>query len=170
VSATVELAGGEGAAMGSVFAARCARGGRKPGGRIRFCCRSWGRDRSVAFAGDVWGYGLRAGAGYRLRDMRRPAPTMAAAPAAPSGSWREPAQWSAATVARTVHQAGSPETHALLKGLGSLIPAERRATCWVIEIVPEGAFLTCALGVPLRKMSDPAASLARVPAAQEGGP
>jgi hypothetical protein len=30
--------------------------------------------------------------------------------------------------------------------------------------------LTCALGVPLREMSSPAASLARVPAAQEGGP
>jgi hypothetical protein len=69
-----------------------------------------------------------------------------------------------------VHQAGSPETHALLKELGSLIPAERRATGWVIEIVPEGEFLTYALGVPLRKMGNPAASLARVPVAQEGGP
>ena len=44
-----------------------------------------------------------------------------------------------------MHQAGSPETHALLKGLGSLIPAERRATGWVIEIVPEREFLPCAL-------------------------
>jgi hypothetical protein len=33
-----------------------------------------------------------------------------------------------------------------------------------------GEFLTYALGVPLRKMSNPAASLARGPAAQEGGP
>lgn len=62
-----------------------------------------------------------------------------------------------------VHQAGSPETHALLKELGSLIPAERRATGWVIEIVPEGQFLTYALGVPLRKMLDPVAAQARVP-------
>ena len=45
------------------------------------------------------------------------------------------------------HSAASAETHALLKGLGSLIPAERRATGWVIEIVPEGASLTYALGV-----------------------
>jgi hypothetical protein len=56
-----------------------------------------------------------------------------------------------------VHQAGSPETHALLKGRGSLIPAEGRATGWVIEIVPEGKFLPCALGVSLQKMSNPAA-------------
>lgn len=54
--------------------------------------------------------------------------------------------------------------------LGSLIPAERRATGWVIEVVSEGEFLAYALGAPLRKMSNPAASLARVPAAQEGGP
>jgi hypothetical protein len=67
-----------------------------------------------------------------------------------------------------VHQAGSAETHALLKGLGSLIPAERRASDWVIEIVPEGEFFTYALSVPLRKMSNPAASLARVPVAHEG--
>jgi hypothetical protein len=68
-----------------------------------------------------------------------------------------------------VHRAGSPETHALLKRLGSLIPAERRAAGWVIEIVTEGELLTYALGVPLRKMSNPAASLARVLTAQEGG-
>jgi hypothetical protein len=70
----------------------------------------------------------------------------------------------------SVHRAGSAETSALLKGLGSLIPAERRATGWVIEIVPEGEFLTHALGVPLREMSNPAPSLARVAAAKEGGP
>jgi hypothetical protein len=68
-----------------------------------------------------------------------------------------------------VHQTGFPETDALLKGLGSLIPAGRRATGWVTEIVSEGEFLTDALGVPLGQMSNPAASLARVPAAQEGG-
>jgi Pyridoxamine 5'-phosphate oxidase len=62
-----------------------------------------------------------------------------------------------------VHQAGSPETPTLLKELGSLIPAERRATGWVIEIVPEGQFLTYALGVPLRKMIDPVAAQARAP-------
>ena len=40
----------------------------------------------------------------------------------------------------------------------------------VIEVVSEGEFLAYALGAQLRKMSNPAASLARVPAAQEGGP
>ncbi len=67
-----------------------------------------------------------------------------------------------------VHQTGFPETDALLKGLGCLIPAGRRAAGWVIEIVSEGEFLTYALGVPLRQMSNPAASPARVPAAQGG--
>jgi hypothetical protein len=65
--------------------------------------------------------------------------------------------------AAIVHQTGSAETPALLKELGSLIPAERRATGWVIEIAPEGQFLTYALGVPLRKMLDPVAAQARVP-------
>jgi hypothetical protein len=68
------------------------------------------------------------------------------------------------------HASGrSPGTHALLR-LGSLISAGRRAIGWVIEIVPEGEFLTYALGVPLRKMSNPAAALARMLAAPEGGP
>jgi hypothetical protein len=67
-----------------------------------------------------------------------------------------------------VHQAGSPDTDALLKELGSLIPVERRANGWVIEIVPEGEFLTYALGVSLRKMLDPVASLTRVPVSPEG--
>jgi hypothetical protein len=48
-----------------------------------------------------------------------------------------------------VYQAGSPETHSVLNGLG---------------------LLTYAPGVPLRKMSNPAAGLARVLAGQEGGP
>ena|SRR5579863_6216858 len=69
-----------------------------------------------------------------------------------------------------VHQAWSAETSALLKGLGSLIPAERRAADWVIENFRGGEVLTYAHGVPLREMSNPAASLARVAAGQEGGP
>ena len=68
-----------------------------------------------------------------------------------------------------VHRTGFSQTDALLKGLGSLILAGRRATGWVIEIVSDREFLTCALGVPLRQMSNPAAALARVPAAR-GGP
>jgi len=69
--------------------------------------------------------------------------------------------------AAIVHPAGSPQVRPLLKELGSLIPAERRASACVIEVVPEGAFLTYALGVPLRRMRDPAAAQARVPVRHE---
>lgn len=64
-----------------------------------------------------------------------------------------------------VHPAGSPQVRSLLKELGSLIPAEQRASGSIIEVVPEGEFLTYALGVPLRKMRDPAAAQGRVSAA-----
>jgi Pyridoxamine 5'-phosphate oxidase len=67
-----------------------------------------------------------------------------------------------------VHPAGSPQARSLLKQLASLLPAERRTSGSVIEILPQGEFLTYALGVPLRKMLDPAAALARVPVTQEG--
>jgi hypothetical protein len=62
-----------------------------------------------------------------------------------------------------VHPSGSPEARSLLEKLASLIPPERRASGSVIEIVPEGEFLTYALGVPLLKMLDPVAAQARVP-------
>ncbi|MGZ8583355.1 MAG: pyridoxamine 5'-phosphate oxidase family protein [Actinomycetota bacterium] len=62
-----------------------------------------------------------------------------------------------------VHQAGSPLARSLSEELASMLPAERRDSSCLIEIVPEGEFLTYALGVPLRKMRDPAAALARVP-------
>jgi hypothetical protein len=68
----------------------------------------------------------------------------------------------------TVHPAGSPQVRSLLQELGSLIPAERQTSGSIIEVVPEGAFLTYALGVPLRKMRDPAAARGRVPVTQEG--
>jgi hypothetical protein len=61
-----------------------------------------------------------------------------------------------------VHPAGSPRALLLLKQLGSLIPAERQDSGSIIEVVPEGEFLTYAVGVPLRKMRDPAAALGRV--------
>jgi Pyridoxamine 5'-phosphate oxidase len=62
-----------------------------------------------------------------------------------------------------VHPAGTPRVRSLLKELGSLIPAERQASGSIIEIVPEGAFVTYGLGVSLMRMRDPAASQARVP-------
>ena len=70
--------------------------------------------------------------------------------------------------AAIVHPAGSPRARSLLKELASLIPAERQASGAVIEVVPEGEFLTYGLGVPLRKMLDPVAAQARVPVSQEG--
>ncbi len=72
--------------------------------------------------------------------------------------------------AAIVHPAGSRRVRPLLQELGSLIPAERRAAACVIEVVPEGAFLTYALGIPLRQMRDPAAAQARVPVRQEASP
>jgi Pyridoxamine 5'-phosphate oxidase len=70
--------------------------------------------------------------------------------------------------AAIVHPAGSQKARSLLTELGSLLPAERRASASVIEVVPRGEFLTYALGIPLRKMLDPAAAQARVPVSREG--
>ena len=60
------------------------------------------------------------------------------------------------------HPAGSPQARSVLDEMGSLIPAERRASACVIEIMPVGAFCTYGLGVSLRAMLDPAAAQARV--------
>jgi hypothetical protein len=56
----------------------------------------------------------------------------------------------------------------ILRALGSLLPAERRDSAAIIEIVPEGFFVTYGLGVPLVKMRDPAAARGRVPVSDEG--
>ena len=62
-----------------------------------------------------------------------------------------------------VHPAGSPEAGPLLDELGSLLPAERRASAAIIEVVPEGAFVTYGIGISLMKMRDPVSARARVP-------
>jgi hypothetical protein len=62
---------------------------------------------------------------------------------------------------------GNQHARSLLKELGSRIPAERQVSGSVIEVVPEGEFLTYALGVPLRNMRGPAAAQARVPVRQK---
>jgi len=67
-----------------------------------------------------------------------------------------------------MHPAGSPQARVLLKELASLLPLERRATSCLIEIHPQGEFLTYGLGVSLMKMRDPAAARARVPVSQAG--
>jgi hypothetical protein len=62
-----------------------------------------------------------------------------------------------------VHPAGSPEVGPLLDELGSLLPAERRTSAVIIEVVPEGAFVTYGIGISLGKMCDPGSARARVP-------
>jgi hypothetical protein len=69
-----------------------------------------------------------------------------------------------------VHPVGSPAARSLIRELASLLPAERRASACILEIVPEGAFLTYGLGVPLMRMRDPAAARARVPVQPVWGP
>ncbi|MBI2703685.1 MAG: hypothetical protein HYX32_00115 [Actinobacteria bacterium] len=61
--------------------------------------------------------------------------------------------------AAIVHEAGSMEVP---KELASLIPPERRTSSCIIEIVPEGTFLTYGIGVSLMKMRSPDAARGRV--------
>jgi hypothetical protein len=69
--------------------------------------------------------------------------------------------------AAIVYSAGSPQVRSAWKELASLVSAERRTAASVIEVVPEGEFLTYALGVAMRKLLDPAAAQARVPVTRE---
>ena len=62
-----------------------------------------------------------------------------------------------------LHPAGSREARSLSKELASLLPDERRASACIVEIIPEGTFVTYGVGVPLLKMRTPAAARARVP-------
>ena len=62
-----------------------------------------------------------------------------------------------------VHAPGSPDVQPFLKELAPLLPAERRTAACLIEIVPEGEFVTYGLGIPLMKMRDPAAARGRAP-------
>lgn len=65
----------------------------------------------------------------------------------------------------TVHQPGSLDIGSVSHSLERLIPESRRAGSFVLELVPEGRFMTYGLGVPLTAMADPALALARVPVA-----
>lgn len=64
-----------------------------------------------------------------------------------------------------VHRSVSAQQRSLLDKLVATLPAEQRASRCLVEILPEGEFLTYGLRVPLRKTADPAAALARVPVA-----
>jgi hypothetical protein len=58
-----------------------------------------------------------------------------------------------------VHAAGTLDN----APLAALVPPERRAVCRVVEIIPEGHFVTYGIGVPLMDMRVPARARARVP-------
>jgi hypothetical protein len=62
-----------------------------------------------------------------------------------------------------VYPPDSPQVRQAVDALGSMLPAERRHSVRVIEIVPEGTFVTYGIGVPLMKMRDTDAARARVP-------
>ena len=59
----------------------------------------------------------------------------------------------------------SPHTRSQLapKTLESLVPAERRAVATILELVPEGTFLTYGIGVSLKEMTDPVIAQGHVP-------
>jgi hypothetical protein len=63
----------------------------------------------------------------------------------------------------TVHPAGSVSNERVPKKLASQLPRERRSAGCLLELVPEGNFLTYGLGVPLQDMAKPEAALAHVP-------
>ena len=67
--------------------------------------------------------------------------------------------------AAIVHPAGRVASGAVPAQLASLLPAERRDNSCVIEIVPEGWFVTYGIGVSLLKMRDTSAARARLPVA-----
>ncbi|MGP3915960.1 pyridoxamine 5'-phosphate oxidase family protein [Nonomuraea sp. 10N515B] len=64
-----------------------------------------------------------------------------------------------------VHSAGNLEDGELGRKLARMLPSERRASCRVIEIEPEGWFVTYGLGVSLMRMRVPDLARARVPVA-----
>jgi len=66
----------------------------------------------------------------------------------------------------TVHPIGSPQAVSVLNEMASLIPAERRVSGSVIEVTPQGAFVTYGLAVSLAKLRDPLAAGARIPVPQ----
>ena len=62
-----------------------------------------------------------------------------------------------------VHPAGSVTASVAPDELAALLPAVRQASCCVLEIIPEGQFVTYGLGVSLARMRNPADARARVP-------
>ena len=69
--------------------------------------------------------------------------------------------------AAKVHPAESPDMRPVLQQLSSLLPKEQQPSAAIIEIAPEGMFVTYGIGVSLTQMRDPAAAQARVPVAAD---
>jgi hypothetical protein len=65
--------------------------------------------------------------------------------------------------AAVVHPPGALDASTAPTELAALVPAERRNSMCLIEVVPEGRFVTYGVGVPLRQMRDPASSRAHPP-------
>lgn len=65
--------------------------------------------------------------------------------------------------AARVHPAGSQEALARSKQLAALLPADRHDSACIIEVIPDGEFVTYGLGVSLMEMRNPAIARARVP-------
>lgn len=64
-----------------------------------------------------------------------------------------------------VHPAGSVDLGAISRELESLVPVDRRSDAVVVELIPEGRFLTYGLGVSLTDMRKPEVAEAVVPIA-----
>lgn len=65
----------------------------------------------------------------------------------------------------TVYPADSPQGRRALRHLAHLLPAQRRQASSVVEIRPEGWFVTYGVGLPLMAMRHPALARCRVPVA-----
>ena len=66
-----------------------------------------------------------------------------------------------------VHAADSREVRSVLKELAALLPAERRVSACVLEVIHDGWFVTYGVGISLTRMRDPTDAGARVPVIQE---
>lgn len=63
----------------------------------------------------------------------------------------------------TVHPAGSLDIASVSQTLAKLVPESRKTGSCILELAPEGQFLTYGIGVSLMAMANPALALARVP-------
>jgi hypothetical protein len=61
------------------------------------------------------------------------------------------------TVGQQLYIATAPDSWKVLKELASLLPEERQASAAVIEVIPEGSFVTYGVEISLTQMRDPAA-------------